>query len=205
MDTWARIVTLRTTLVEQLSNLSAQQWDLPTLCPGWRVRDVAAHLILPPRMPAMSGVMGLARSGFSLRGYIHNDAINRGSMPLADLVVAFREAVDRQTLPPGRSPENLLVDLFVHSQDIRRPLGLPWRYEPDVLTTVAYTIVADQALGVPERVAGLTLSATDVEWSTGNGQPVTGPAEALVLAMSGRRAALADLSGTGLSTLGGRR
>jgi uncharacterized protein (TIGR03083 family) len=205
MDTWARIVNLRTALVEQLSNLPAERWDSPTLCPGWRVRDVVAHLILPSRMPSVNGVMGLARSGFSLRGYIHNDAIHRGSMPLADLVATFREAVDRETLPPGRSPENLLADLFIHSQDIRRPLVLPWQYEPEVLTTVAHTIITDQALGVPERVAGLALGATDVAWSTGTGQPVTGPAEALILAMSGRRAALAELSGAGLPALGGRR
>lgn len=205
-DAWTTIATLRAELIGQLVELPDERWDEPSLCPGWRIRDVVAHTVLPERITLLGVLVGTARAGFSLRRALHADAVHRGSAPLEDLVASFREAIDRQVCPPGRRPQHLLDDLYVHARDIRRPLGLAApegspSYSTAVLTDVATTISTDSALGAPARIAGLRLTATDIEWSHGDGAEVRGPVEALILAMTGRQVALAELTGPGVAQL----
>jgi uncharacterized protein (TIGR03083 family) len=204
MDTWDQIAALRTEFMTQADALTPAQWDAPSLCEGWRVRDVVAHLILPERFEMAGGLGDLLRAGFSLGTMIHRDAVRRGSVPVPDLLVSYQAGIARRTLPPGRQPANVLVDLVVHLQDIRRPLGLPWSYDLGLLTAVAGTIHPDKGLGVPKRVAGLSLRATDTAWEAGEGAEVTGPLEALILAMAARPVVLPELSGAGVPVLAGR-
>ena len=208
--TWASVAALRAELIDQLDELPDDAWDGPSLCPGWRVRDVVAHTILPERLSLVGGVVGLARAGFSLRRFLHLDAIRRGSAPLEELVASFREAIDRQVPPPGRTPQHLLDDLYVHASDIRRPLGLTApsgsvSYDPAVLTGIAEAVAVDDGLGVPARIEGLALIATDIPWTHGDGATVSGPIEALILAMTGRTVVHPELSGDGLALLAERR
>ena len=55
-----------------------------------------------------------------------------------------------------------------------------------------------------KRIAGLRLQATDADWSTGDGPVVEGDTEHLLAAMTGRRQALASLTGEGVTVLQGR-
>jgi len=207
---WAWMVALRTELIDQLSELPAEQWDTPSLCPGWRVRDVVAHTILPERFTGAGGLVGLARAGFSLQRSIHTDAVRRGSAPLENLIAAYRAGIDRRTVPPRREPQHLLDDLFIHAQDVRRPLGILCASgspscDPELLTAVAQKVSTDPVLGAPSRIKGLRLTATDVDWGVGDGEEVTGAAEALILAMSGREVVLPELVGPGVARLAARR
>lgn len=204
--TWATVAALRAELIDQLAELPDDAWDHPSLCPGWRVRDVVAHTILPERFSPAGGAIALVRAGFSLRRMLHTDAVRRGSAPLEELVAAFREAVDRRVPAPGRTPQHLLDDLYVHARDIRRPLGLAapigsLSFDPEVLTGIADTVASDRGLGVPPRIRGLALVASDLPWQHGDGPEVSGPIEALILVMTGRRAGLDELAGDGLGTL----
>jgi hypothetical protein len=100
----------------------------------------------------------------------------------------------------------MLVDVFTHTNDIRRPLALP----PLPVPEADLRAIADHAktlgfpIGAKKRIAGLRLRATDLDWSTGEGPEVTGPLEALIMAMMGRRAALDDLAGEGKAELARR-
>lgn len=199
-DTWVDITALRTELVDLLAGLPDQAWDTQSLCPGWLVRDVAAHVLLPPRL-TLFALPGLARTRFDVARYVHDDAVRRAAAPVPELITAFRHAVDRTWLPPTRRPEHLLADLFIHTQDIRWPLGLRTPSPPDLLRSVLRTVAADTVIGDPARVAGVSLIATDVDWFEGAGPEVAGPAEALILVMSGRRAALDELHGAGVAVL----
>src|SRR5262249_33102447 len=100
--------------------------------------------------------------------------------------------------------KDLAMDVFVHTQDVRRPLGRPSTIPEDRLRAVADDLRANAPMGARKRIAGLRLEATDIDWSTGTGPEVTGPAEALIMAMAGRTAALDDLTGPGVATLRSR-
>lgn len=201
MDTWNWLATVRQGLLDQLVELPSERWDAETLCSEWRVRDVVAHTIFPERLLSLPVVAGIARAGFNVDRYLKDDAIRRGSAPIADLIAEYRGAVHRRTWPGG--PEHLLADVFIHAQDIRRPLGLSWGYDPEPLLRVLAHVTAGRK--VKAKIAGLRLRATDVEWSSsagdGAGDLVTGPAEALILALAGRTVALPDLSGPGVRAL----
>lgn len=212
--TWGTVALIRTELADQLAALPEDAWDTPSLCAGWRVRDVVAHTTLPESFAAgpggaVAGLVTLARARFSLARMIHDDAVARGSAPVPEVLAAFRAAVDARSTPPGRRPQHVLDDLYVHARDVRRPLGLDApagsaTLDPAVVTVILATVADDRGLGVPRRVAGLRLVATDVDWARGAGPVVEGPAEALLLAMTGRSVALPDLSGDGLPVLAGR-
>lgn len=204
MDTWEQIVALRESFVNRAESFTEAQWNAPSLCANWRVRDVAAHTIVPERFSLVRGLPQMLRAGFNLNRMLAEDAVRRGSVPIPELLVAYREGISRRSVPPGRTALNLLTDLVIHCQDIFRPLGLVNLYPPDVLLSAADTIHDDRGLGGPARTAGLRLTALDVDWSVGDGPEVTGPAEALILATAGRSVALVDLTGPGLPVLSSR-
>ena len=95
-------------------------------------------------------------------------------------------------------------DIAVAADDIRRPLGLPRRIPSERLTAALGTARTAPTIGAGRRIRGLTLSATDIEWSSGRGPHVEGPAEALLMAMAGRHGIVPELSGPGLPTLAER-
>lgn len=210
-DTWSTVSRIRTELAEQLAALPEHAWDTPSLCAGWRVRDVVAHMTLPEGFPtgpgaAATGLVTFARARFSLARMIHDDAVSRGSAPVPEVLAAFRAGIDARSTPPGRRPQHVLDDLYVHVRDVRRPLGLDVpadsaTRDPQVLTDILATVAGDRGLGTPRRIAGLRLIAADVSWEHGTGPVVEGTAEALLLAMTGRPGALGDLSGAGLPVL----
>src|SRR3712207_5049545 len=98
---------------------------------------------------------------------------------------------------PLSGPMDPLMDVVVHAQDIARPLGRRHRTPPDVAVPVLRYLAENRFMGGPRRVAGLQLVATDADWSTGEGPQVRGPLSDLVLAVAGRPAGLAGLTGPG--------
>src|SRR5665648_168617 len=115
-----------------------------------------------------------------------------------------QSGIHRRSVPQGRQPVNVLADLTIHLQDIRRPLGLPWSYDMDCWGRLPARSIRTKELGVPRRVAGLSLRATDTRWAPGDGDQVSGPLEALILAMTGRPVTLPALAGTGTAVLAAR-
>jgi uncharacterized protein (TIGR03083 family) len=98
------------------------------------------------------------------------------------------------------------MHVLIHGQDICRPLGISRQLPAAHLVPVADFVKDDvHIFGAKKRIAGCRLTATDMDWSYGQGPEVTGPAEALVMMMVGREVALDDLSGEGKATLVSRR
>jgi uncharacterized protein (TIGR03083 family) len=99
----------------------------------------------------------------------------------------------------------MVGEMVVHGEDIRRPLGIRHRYSDEALTTTAdFYRKSNLLIGAKKRAEGLTLRASDVDWSAGTGPEVTGPLASIILAITGRRAGLEDLSGEGLAALTAR-
>ena len=112
----------------------------------------------------------------------------------------------RSIAPPRRQGQSTRWSARWSStaQDIRRPLGIAHTYQPEALTLVGdFVIRGNLLLGGKRRATGLTLTATDVDWTRGAGPEVKGPLASIILALTGRKAGLADLTGDGVATLTG--
>jgi uncharacterized protein (TIGR03083 family) len=123
----------------------------------------------------------------------------------ADTLVRFTSQLDATTHPPGPAADVMSGDMVIHSQDIRVPLGIAHTFQPEMLTQVAaFTVRGNVLLGGKRRATGLQLIASDVDWTHGDGPAVRGPLASIILAVTGRKAGLASLSGDGVATLSGR-
>jgi uncharacterized protein (TIGR03083 family) len=187
-----------------LAGLSPAQWEQPTLCELWRVRDVVAHVISYDELSRGRLVWRFVRGGL-----MPNRANAIGVAEYAvrspeQLTELMRACIPPRGLTAGFGGMIALVDGMIHQQDIRRALGLPRDIPSQRLRTVL-----DYSLNVPavrgaRRSRGARLVATDLDWSHGDGLEVSGPGEALLMAMAGRRSALNQLSGPGKTVLSQR-
>lgn len=206
IDVWGAVRDERNALLADLEALRPEQWNEQSLCSDWRVRDVVAHLVAGVEASGAALVLAMARSGFNLNRMLRDDARrrSRGQSPDA-LVAAYRATVGSHRTPPGARPWQMLSDTVVHGQDVRRPLGLRREFPTERLTFVMDRLAPmHPILGVKGRIAGLRLQAVDCDWSCGDGPQVSGRAEALLLAMTGRPVALDELEGDGVPLLRAR-
>jgi uncharacterized protein (TIGR03083 family) len=189
-------------LADRLSELDAPQWDAASLCAGWRIRDVLAHVVAGAEgaFGVRAVVAGMVRHGFNFNRWVAADGRARGQADPEVMVAALRNAAARR-----QTSVNALMHVVIHGQDMCRPLGIARELPATHVVPVANLVAADRhRFGTTKRIAGLTLRATDMEWSHGQGPEVTGPGEALVMMMAGRLVALHDLSGEGTSTVRAR-
>lgn len=201
---WPTIHAERTALADDLSDLTREQWSTVSLCSGWTIHDVLAHLLSAAKMTPPKFVAKFAGAGFNFNRFAAREVAAEGTGGPAATLAAFRAAHDRTTSPPGPK-ETWLGEAFVHGEDIRRPLGISHVYPlPDVARALGLYTRSNAIIGGKKRVAGLTLKATDTDYSIGSGPLVEGPILSLLLAASGRQSALDDLSGAGVDTLRSR-
>jgi uncharacterized protein (TIGR03083 family) len=201
---WPFIHAEREALAADLGSLTDEQWATQSLCTGWSVRDVLGHMIATAKMTPPKFFAGLAGAGFRFNDMNAKNIAREATPSPSDGLAEFREHLKDTTHPPG-PVEAMLGEAVIHSADVRRPLGMSREYPEEALTRVADFFKGSNLLiGAKRRITGLALRATDTDWSTGTGPEVAGPHLSLVLAMTGRQAALADLSGEGLATLRSR-
>jgi uncharacterized protein (TIGR03083 family) len=191
----------RKALATDLRALSAQDWAKPSLCPGWTVRDVLAHMTSTASLTPPAFFGQLAANGFSFEKLQQKGvAAHLGASP-ADTLAGFETVLTSVKHPPGPAV-TWLGEVLVHSEDIRRALGVKHGYPAEAVVQVAdFYKGSNLLIGSKRRIEGLALRATDTSWAHGTGPEVTGPILSLVMAMTGRKAALADLSGDGVATL----
>jgi uncharacterized protein (TIGR03083 family) len=192
----------RTDLAEFLVTLTPQQWETPSLCSGWTVKDVVAHMISYEEL----GTRGLLTRFAKGRIVRANEVGVDEFAPLTpqQLIEFLRNHLTPKGLTAGFGGMIALVDGTIHHQDIRRTLGRPRTVPADRLGRVLGLVPGNPRLGAARRIRGLRLRATDIDWTHGRGPEVTGTGEALLMAMAGRPAAVADLDGPGRATLAQR-
>jgi len=203
-EIWPAVHAEREALAADLRELSSEDWAKPSLCGAWTVRDVLAHMTSAATLtpPAFFGKM--IGSGFSFDKVQEKGvAAQRGASP-ADTLANFESVVTSVKHPPGPN-QTWLGEVIVQSEDIRRALGIQHKYPTDAVVTVAdFYQGSNLLIGSKNRIAGLTLRATDADWTHGTGPEVSGPVLSLVMAMTGRKAAIDDLTGEGVATLRSR-
>lgn len=193
-------------LADLLATLPQDAWDQPSLCEGWRVRDVVAHMAVGHTISVPAFAAALVRHRLSTDEASFTLAVEYAEAHSTRQVLArFREATAGRPRGAARFVplRELFTDHLTHHQDIRRPLGLP-RVIPSERALAALDSLPSLSgrIGSRARMAGLRVVATDVPFVHGAADlEVRGPAEALVLALTGRVEGLADLTGTGLPVL----
>ncbi|MBF6173009.1 maleylpyruvate isomerase family mycothiol-dependent enzyme [Nocardia blacklockiae] len=203
---WQHIEQQRRAIADLLADLTPAQWETPSLCAGWRIREVAAHLAMTPEPPTP---LVMLRTGLRVRGDYNRfiDELTRAhaARPTGELVAQLRANAASRRLPKLTNYRNALFDTIVHGQDIALPLGRSLAVAP-----AAAAAAAERAARVgrpvwnPHRLNGVHLRADDVEWEYGTGGEVRGPIVALLLLITGRTALLDQLSGDGIDRLVGQ-
>lgn len=201
-DVWPLVHAERAALIDDLARLDAAQWEQPSLCAGWTVHDVVAHMVDVARSTRLGFAVDMLRAGFDFdRQNTRGIERARGATP-PETLQRLREAATRMSTPIAPLGTRL-VEEVVHGEDIRRPLSISHSYSPEaVVRSMRQQVHTSTTFGgARELVAGVRLVATDADLSIGDGPEVTGPALALLLAVSGRRVAYDELDGPGVTTL----
>jgi uncharacterized protein (TIGR03083 family) len=206
-ESWRVIAEQRLSLADLLESLTEAEWEAPSLCDGWRVRDVAAHVAMASQPP---GAWFMVREGVRARGRFHrlnhDVAVRHAGRPTSQIVGELRDFAASRALPAVTNYRNVLFDILVHGQDIAVPLG---RDRPMPLDAARAGATRVWTMGWPfwarRRLRGVRLVATDTDWTAGEGAALHGPTDALLLLLTGRIAvALPRLSGPGRDHLAGR-
>lgn len=207
-DVWATIAAERGALANELADLAPAHWDTPSLCTGWTVRDLIAHLSATASLNPGTFFIGMAKAGFNFDRFANGQiAKHLGADPVATLT-EFRGLQNSTSAPPGPKT-SWLGEVVIHGADIRRPLGIPHTYAPGaVRQAIDFYKGSNMLSGAKKRITGLALYATDDDWQHGPGDAgapvVEGPLLSLLLAMTGRSGACDDLAGPGVPTLRSR-
>ncbi|OHU64674.1 maleylpyruvate isomerase family mycothiol-dependent enzyme [Mycobacteroides chelonae] len=193
----ALVVSERRDLADLLRGLSPEEWEVESLCVGWRVHDVVAHLLYEATPPLRYGyeVLRAGGSADKLNAMYVDRARNWTSRRL---LTAFESTIDRGVAARFQ-PRVALADLLIHHQDIRRPLNRTRVVPVDRLRMVLEH--PDPYIHSRQRMRGFRWEATDIDWAYGDGPKILGPAEAIVMAVAARPIALEELSGAGVKLL----
>ena len=194
----------REDLLALLETLTPQQWQHPSLCRGWRVHDVVAHVLSYDELGPRALLQRLAAGRFS------PDRANAVGLAAyrdrtrGELLDLLRAHLTPSGLPAGLGGRIGLTDALIHHQDVRRPLGLPRDIPGERLTAALQTALFAPVVRGVLRVWDVRLVATDLDWSFGRGPEVHGPAESLLMAVAGRAGVAGELSGPGAARLARR-
>ncbi|MBP3044806.1 maleylpyruvate isomerase family mycothiol-dependent enzyme [Arthrobacter jiangjiafuii] len=195
---WPAVHSERRALIRDLETLAPELWAQPSLCPGWDIHDVVAHLVDSAKTTRLSFLRGLIAAKFDFDKQNANGiARARGATPEATLA-EFRRIRDETKTPPA-APATRLVEAIVHGEDIRRPLGILHSYPgASVDAALRYQLKTGVSMGGgKERAAGFRLQASDTGLEHGSGPVVRGSSLVLLLAVSGRPVAEEEFSGAG--------
>ncbi|WP_329793020.1 maleylpyruvate isomerase family mycothiol-dependent enzyme [Lentzea sp. DG1S-22] len=193
---WQVVDAERAATAELLAGLTEVEWSYPSLCEGWTVREVAAHLSLGPRVGIGAVLVAFAKARGSFNRMVDQTSRAEARRPTGELVAELRGIVGNRKLAPGQTLKNALMDSMVHAQDIALPLGIERHMPVDAAVGAADDL---WRMGFPfharKRFAGHRLVATDADWSAGEGAEISGPIEALVMLLAGRTATIPRLTG----------
>ena len=174
-------------LADLLEGSSDGSWDAPSLCVGWRVREVVAHVTMAVRYGPDEFMAELGSFGGDFTRLSNAVASRDAELPTDVLLSNLRDDGLHRWTPPGGGPIAALEHVVIHGFDITMPLGVP-RRTPDATVRV---VLDDLTNGGTCAHFGFALGdrslrASDMDWSYGSGPPIVAPAAELVVTLSGR-------------------
>jgi uncharacterized protein (TIGR03083 family) len=195
-DIWAAVAAERGEQADLLATLRPDQWDAPTLCAGWRVREVVAHTTMPFRTSVGRTLVELAKA----RGRFNRMADRSARRDAArltstELLATLRDNIAHTWKPLGGGALGALSHDVIHGLDITVGLGLGRRIPPDRIAMVLAGLAPRNIAFFGTNLTGVSLRATDLDWSFGTGTQVRGPAQHLLLVICGRHLPPGHLEG----------
>ncbi|MGW0742304.1 maleylpyruvate isomerase family mycothiol-dependent enzyme [Streptomyces sp. NPDC002817] len=190
-ELWQIVDRERASLADLLEGLRPEEWETRTRCGDWRVRDVAAHLTVAARFTYGQVVREMVRARGDWNRMIHDSAVREAERPVAEIVANLRSTIGSRRLAPTTSPREPLLDLLVHGQDIALALGRHHEMPPAAARDSADRVWTMRFPPRPWPLPKARLVATDIEWTRGEGEEISGPVSALLLLLTGRTEAAA--------------
>ena len=182
---WRHIDTERLNLAHVLESLPQAAWDEPSLCEGWRVRDVGAHLALS-HMRLRDMVRPAIRSGFRYNAMTRYAAVH-SPLTHEQIVATLRSFVGSRRRVPFATELEPLLDILVHTQDICVPLGIEHPMPVDAAVAAANRVVSIRGpIRLWEQPHG-RLVATDAAWAYGIGPVREASMQVHLLTLTGRQ------------------
>jgi uncharacterized protein (TIGR03083 family) len=199
MDLWPWIREERAALLETFEGLTGEQWDVPSLCGGWSVRQVLGHLVVAAAPPKGRFLVEVAKARGSFDKANDRLAREAAERPTAELLARYKDLLDERNTPPGFGPEAPLTDILLHSLDVRIPLGLPSERPAERYAPALEVVLGRRGARIFARRGRPSLHwvATDHLWTYGTGEEVQGTMADLILAATGRGPRLDALTGPG--------
>ncbi|TFB71291.1 maleylpyruvate isomerase family mycothiol-dependent enzyme [Cryobacterium glaciale] len=195
-DVEALYAAERDRFAEDLAGLDDASWQTPSLCRGWTVRDLCAHLLMPYELGFGSFIVGVAQARFNFDKFAYRWA-RTDRRTGAELTRLIAKTSVAGFAVPGAGELAPLAHLAIHSGDVRRPLGLAGRISPEAGWMVLNELTSGRHSVGDDLLRGLRFQATDTDWSLGGGPEVSGDVATLLSALNRRRTAAADLAGAG--------
>ena len=201
MAQWNLAAKGRNDFADMVEPLTDEQWQQRSLCEAWTAHGVLAHLTSFVETGIFSFFGHMVKNRFDFDKVSVSMTDERSERSAADLIASLRANAAKSS-PLPMFPERLTVsDTAIHTQDVRRPLGLPGSLDDKVLRTALGFVTTDKmaTMLVNRRpIEGVSLRATDLDWSFGDGPEISGPAEAILMGLADRPV-LDELSGEGLA------
>lgn len=206
-DVFGAVAARRRAVADLLEGLNEQQLATPSLCAGWDVRTVGAHLADAAAPHALGTfLVSLVRAGGRLHRANDEAARRAARRPVPETVTLLRQRADSRFTPPLTGPRAPLTEVLVHEGDMRIPLTLPHDPELSAVRIALEFVTTGRPTGFVPRglLQGLRLAATDIDWWWGDGAEVRGRGIDLLMAACGRVAVLTRLEGAGRQLLADR-
>lgn len=195
-DIRAAIAGERADLADILAGLPAGDWDKPSLCAGWRVREVVAHITMPFRYSTPQFLLGMVKARGRFDRFADLAARrDAAALSAAELTAGLRDNVDHGWKPPGGGYEGALSHDVIHGLDITVALGIDRTVPADRLRHILGDLKPRQLKYFGVDLTGIELRATDLDWTFGTGEALTGAAQDLLLILSGRSLPPGHLAG----------
>ena len=192
-EVWQAVDAHRRAVVAMLERLTDEQWEEPSLCDEWTVRDVAGHLAWQQNIWTPATVLGILRARGNMDRAIRDIACRHATRPVEQLIAQIRRIIGTHRAMPSLTHVEFLIDILVHSQDIALPLRYPLDLPPEHAAVAATRLwTKDTLLPGVKNLKTQRFVATDIDWSVGQGPEIRGPITAILLLFSGRAAAVVD-------------
>lgn len=201
MAEWTRAAQARNAFADMIESLTPEQMRQTTLCEAWDAHGVLAHLVTFAEITLPNLFGNLVKAGFDFDKAAVAMAAKRQERSVEDLVASLRANAAKSAPMPGFPEELTLGDAMIHTQDVRRPLGLGHEFSDEQLRTTLDFLTTHKhsktLVGKP-KADDVRLVATDMDWAHGDGAEITGTAEALMMGLA-KRPVLDELAGEGVA------